>query len=280
MLSPPSPQRFELLAQNHHFMLTKEYHRFEEFCQACMQEQYIGICYGKPGVGKTLSARHLANWDMYLRYIHPNRNIQEQELHTLTNCNTFFYTTPVLAAPKRTRAQLIEGIVDFSGQVEQVKQQLGISDSSKLVLFDNCKLLIIDEADRLKMTTLEELRDFYDHLQIGMILIGMPGLEKRLSRYPQFYSRIGFAHEFKLLDKEQAHIIVRQFLKTAGMIMQSDQPAHQEIISTIIRITNGNFRLIQRLFKQINRILKVNELTEITTEVVETAKDCLVIGNT
>ena len=62
--------------------------------------------------------------------------------------------------------------------------------------------------------------------------------------------------------------------------MQSDQQAHQEIISTIIRITNGNFRLIQRLFKQINRILKVNELTEITTEVVETAKDCLVIGNT
>lgn len=280
MLSPPSPQRFELLAQNHHFMVTKEYHRFEEFCQACMEERYIGICYGKPGVGKTLSARHFAKWDTYLRYIHPDKEIKEHKLNIVAKCNTFFYTTPVLAAPKRTRAQLIEGIVDFSGQVEQAKQQLGISTASGLVLFDNCKLLIIDEADRLKMTTLEELRDFYDHLQIGMILIGMPGLEKRLSRYPQFYSRIGFAHQFKLLDKEQAHSIVCQFLKSAGMTIQSNQPTHQEIVSTIIRITNGNFRLIQRLFKQINRILKVNELAEITTEVVETAKDCLVIGNT
>ncbi|TNU73952.1 ATP-binding protein, partial [Miniimonas arenae] len=42
----------------------------------------------------------------------------------------------------------------------------------------------------------------------------------------------------------------------------------------------GNFRLVHRLFVQIERILKINELHLITNDVIEAARSTLVIGDT
>jgi hypothetical protein len=51
-----------------------------------------------------------------------------------------------------------------------------------------------------------------------------------------------------------------------------------EVLAAIIRITSGNFRLTARLVAQIKRVLDIKYLTVVTKEVVDAARESLVIG--
>ncbi len=105
----------------------------------------------------------------------------------------------------------------------------------------------------------------------------MPGIEKRLPRYPQLYSSIGIGHKFDKLIEDKIHHIMEYKWEELRLSIQLKDFANYEAVTSIIKIISGNFRLIQRLFIQIERILGINNLETITTEVVEAARDSLVI---
>jgi len=263
------------------FLITKEYRRFEEFCNACRRDQYIGLCYGPPGVGKTLSARQYAHWDVVEPYLAAWGNaerVRQGPYGQLAACHTVLYTPTVTTSARSLEREIADLVMEMNCVVDHALAAQAAPDSARER--DHCTLMIVDEADRLKMQGLEQLRDFYDRGTVGLVLIGMPGLEKRLARYPQLYSRIGFAHAFRPLSEEEMAFILRHHWAALGRELEPTQFTDQEAMAAIMRITTGNFRLLNRLVAQIRRIMQLNGLQTITREVVEVARECLVIGTT
>jgi DNA transposition AAA+ family ATPase len=303
------------------FIETKEYHRFQEFCDSCQQYRYIGLCFGPPGVGKTLSARHYSRWDVIEHYL-PYSEEPSSPLREILGSHVVFYTAKVANAPgqiereigrlrhvlrellmedlgERQEAAMRDAICrqekertefllrrdwtqehfrDFPKSEPSVQQVARTYAKKRQETKDPTTLIIIDEADRLKMAGLEQIRDIFDRGGIGLVLIGMPGLEKRLARYPQLYSRVGFVHEFRSLAEKEVRGLLSQGWRPPGVALPSDGMCDEESLAAILRITDGNFRLLNRLLTQIARVLKINNLPRVTPAVVEVARESLVIG--
>ena len=138
-------------------------------------------------------------------------------------------------------------------------------------------LILIDEADRIRMAGLEQVRDIFDRGGVGVVLIGMPGLERRLARYAQLYSRVGFVHEFRPLGAAEFRSVLGDW-RPAGVALPGDLLVDAEGVAALIRVTGGNFRLLDRLLAQVGRILEINGLGVVSREAVEAAREVLVIG--
>jgi DNA transposition AAA+ family ATPase len=268
------------LAPSDAFVETQEYRRFAEFCEACRQYRYIGLCHGPPGVGKTLSAQHYARWTFVAPLIEPQRRIaRDTPPPALADCRTLLYTPTVTATPRRLEIDLHSLQYRLKWAVQEALVSEGAAPRAAVEELPNrAELIIVDEADRLKFPVLEQLRDTYDRGQFGLVLIGMPGIEKRLARYAQFYSRVGFVHPFRPLSTDAMRLVLAYQWEQLGLRLNPDDFPTAEAMAAIIRITGGNFRLVHRLFSQLDRILQINRLQAITSEVVEAARQSLVIG--
>lgn len=260
------------------FIVTREYRLFAEFCDACRQARYIGLCYGVPGVGKTASARQYSHWDeLELLVGPPPYRSGGTPGRDAGPWQTVLYTPGVTNTPRtveRELDQLWAAVVGVGVRTAWQAKLNPVAPSRP----EPPSLVIVDEADRLKTASLEQLRDFYDRQRVGVVLIGMPGLQRRLARYPQLYSRIGFVHQFRPLAGQELQHVIQQHTIQLGLGLDLHTDADTDTLSAIARVTRGNFRLVERLFSQIQRVVQINELASITPDVVTVASESLVIG--
>lgn len=263
------------------FVTTKEHRRFIEFADAVRRQHTIGICYGQAGIGKTLSAKRYANWhkaQTLLEEWGPREDSDFQVYAALARKRTVFFTPGVLTTPRQVQQDLADLTARVSICIDQHLETLGKLTGPPRMRLKNIDLLIVDESERLGPSALEYLRDQHDRTNMGLILIGMPGIEKQFSRYPQLYSRVGFAHEYRPLAEEELRFVLERRWRKLGQALDPDDFTDAQALAAIARITHGNFRLVDRLFTQMERVMKINELHTITDDVVEAARSTLVIG--
>lgn len=265
------------------FIATKEHRRFAEFANAVRRESFIGLCCGPAGVGKTLSARRYAHWDAVedlLTSWGPRRESDAGACATLARHRTAFFTPATSASTRAVDRDLSELLarIDICVATHHDNQAGPTARTPRTTSAATVDLIIIDEAERLSPTHLEHLRDRFDRAAIGLILIGMPGLERALVRHPQLYSRIGFAHHYRALSDDELAFVLTRHWSRLGLSLDLSDFTDAQAVAAVARITRGNFRLVHRLFTQVARIMKINDLTTITSDVIETARSTLVIG--
>jgi DNA transposition AAA+ family ATPase len=261
------------------FVQTKEYGRFVEFCEECRASRYIGVCYGAAGVGKTESAKEYAHWDEIEPLLSWHGVVQPRLSAENPRPQVAFYTPTATVTARQIEKDLallrwsLRVIGEAACAVPQAVEMV-----EGMVRPGQVDLLVVDEADRLKPLALEVLRDVYDRSAMGLVLIGMPGLEKRLARYPQLYSRVGFVHQYRTLDRQEQQELIEQQVRSFGAGKRQGR-IEKEALAQIIRMTGGNFRQMERFLSQIKRIIEINpEVETVDREVVEAAREQLVFG--
>ena len=296
------------------FINTSEDARFAEFCAACRDSKYIGLCFGTPGVGKTASARRLARWRQIQDPAAVNA-LSDADLDEVVRRKVIYFTPHVVNSPgsvsgglQRAAMRLRDvageptrrvnhAILDAQDAARTAKLErmrttedwlrdppersappLSWPASSQTHWIEPAELVVIDEADRLRTSSLEEVRDLFDRTGVPVVLVGMPGIEKRLARHAQLYSRVGFVHAYRPLRPDELGRLLDERWSDLAPGLPRHCSADEEVISAIVRMTAGNFRLVTRLLDQIRRILMLNGLDKIDRAVVDAARESLVIG--
>jgi DNA transposition AAA+ family ATPase len=138
----------------------------------------------------------------------------------------------------------------------------------------NVEMLIIDEADRLKPKTFADVRDFYDKLNISVVLVGTDRLDALIKRDEQVYNRFRACYQFKLLTGEQLRQTVEIWERQVLCLPVASNLTSNEMLNILQKATRGYIGLldmvlrtaaIRSLQKGLTRIDKAT-LQEVTEE--------------
>lgn len=256
------------------FLESVSHFNLVEVATVCRDDRTIGLCFGKPGIGKTSSAKKFCNWSIIEANLLAKNGVPVEPA-TMLLCDSVYYLPSVTVTAARLRIELNQLKNKYESAFQRAVNWHKPEDWAKELQNQHLKLIIVDEAFRLKYQALEQLRDIQEEWDVGILLIADPGFERRLSQMWHFTVRVAHAEELKpLTDEETSQYIDKQLEQ-----MRLPKPP-EEVYKLIYWYTQGVLRSLGNLFSMIARILKINEdvVKEINREVVEAARELMMCG--
>jgi DNA transposition AAA+ family ATPase len=196
----------------------------------------IGLVYGHAGYGKTTAVKHYcatADQAVYLLYITGD-------------------TLPALVR-QITKALGGQGMHSFEMNKEYIRTATCVYR----------KLLVVDEADRIPLRSLEALRGLNEYCELPMILVGENALLGKMSALPRLESRIrNRPIEFRPMSEVDVQMF---YYHAVGLDLAHNHAA----VVRLLRISHGDFRIFVNDAHRLVGIMNSNGLSEITKEVID-----------
>jgi hypothetical protein len=129
------------------------------------------------------------------------------------------------------------------------------------LLNDRRQPLFIDEADRLKIDRIEDLRDIHEMTGVPVVLIGEEGLLGVLSERRRIWSRVVHSVEFGPINASEVGIYANQ---AAGLTIKT------ELSQRIAEKSEGDFRLVRNMMILLLKAAKAAGSLEVDTPMLDT----------
>lgn len=233
-----SPDSALIQINNDVFLKTDNVCRLNDLCDNLLDEDTslnasIGLATGRAGYGKTTAIR---------KYI-------------ATNDDTVYilwmnYTKPQLF--QRIAEELVGK--SYNSYLKNIKL---ICDVTRIYR----KLIVIDEADRIPLTILEDLRTLNEEGQVPVLLLGEDSLTAKVKRADRIESRIRKpVVTFRQLDWKD---LAAYYELSTGLILDKD------VATRLVQDAHRDFRIAANDMQAIVKLMNANGVRQLTREALD-----------
>jgi DNA transposition AAA+ family ATPase len=128
-------------------------------------------------------------------------------------------------------------------------------------LADTRRVIYVDEADRLNIKRIEDLRDIYVYTGVPIVLIGEPGLPTKLTARSRVDDRIPAEYRVEFAGVSTTDVMLYA-QEAAGLALTP------EACAQVAKATKGNFRRVHNMLLSLEQVAAAADTVDISAEMV------------